>query len=282
MNKDIVVGIDFSDCSINALEHAITIANKAHSDLTMVWANHLDYSKEIFSVEPENLINEVEKRLNQLIEKYSGQMRKNNKIHYYTAKGKVYKVINNAAKEKGSFLIVIGTHGSSGFEEFWIGSNANRIVSSSNLPIITIRSGVDINHQLKTIIMPFDSTKSTRQKLPITSLLAKYFDSEIHIIGLYTSKQDDLRHRINTYVKQAEDYLKENLIRYRTLFLESDNITDTVLDYAQKVEANLISIMTEQETSTYNLWLGPFAVQMVNHSSFPVLSVHSEKYQYIV
>ena len=67
MNKDIVVGIDFSDCSINALEHAITIANKAHSDLTMVWANHLDYSKEIFSVEPENLINEVEKRLNQLI-----------------------------------------------------------------------------------------------------------------------------------------------------------------------------------------------------------------------
>jgi nucleotide-binding universal stress UspA family protein len=282
MNKNIIVGIDFSDCSMNAFEHALTIAEKANADITMVWANHLDYSKEIFSVEPENLIPEVENRFNNIIEKYAGELGKNNKIDYYIGKGKVYKVINNAAKEKGSFLIVVGTHGSSGFEEFWIGSNANRIVSSCELPIITIRGGVDVNRELKTIVMPFDSTKVTHQKLPITSLLAKYFDSEIHIVGLYTSSLEDIRFRIQTYVKQAEVYLEENNIRYRSVFLEADNITDTVLEYAQKVEANLISIMTEQETTTMNLWLGPYAAQMVNHSPIPVLSVHPEKYKYVV
>ena len=279
MSKKIVVGIDFSDCSLNALEHAVIIAQKVGSGLTMVWANHLDYSKEIFSLEPENLQDEVEKRFRELIKKYSRQLPEG-RIDYRIDTGKVYKVICKIANEINAFLIVVGTHGSSGFEEFWIGSNANRIVSASKLPIITIRAGVNSNIELKTIVMPYDSTRVTRQKLPITSLLAKYFDAEIHILGVYTTKIDNIRYRIQNYIVQTESYLKENGIRYRSVFLESENITDTVLEYAKKVDANLISIMTEQETTTANLWLGPFAAQMVNHSPFPVLSVHPEKNVY--
>ncbi len=282
MSKKIVVGVDFSDCSLNALEHAVIIARKAKSGITMVWANHLDYSKEIFSVEPDNLRAEVQSRFDALVKKYSPQLATGAEIDYRMEKGKVYKVICHVAKEVDAFLLVVGTHGSSGFEEFWIGSNANRIVSVSKLPIITIRAGVDSNKNLKTIVMPLDSTKITRQKLPITALLAKYFDAEIHILGVYTSTVDNIRYRIKNYVSQSEIYLKENGIRYRIVYLDAGNITDTVLDYAKKVNANLISIMTEQETTTANLWLGPYAAQMVNHSPIPVLSVHIKSSGYLV
>ena len=282
MSKKIVVGIDFSDCSLNALEHAVIIARKAHAGITMVWANHLDYSKEIFSVEPENIRTEVQKRFDELVKKYRLQLAADCDIDYRMEKGKVYKVICQVVKEVNAFLLVIGTHGSSGFEEFWIGSNANRIVSASKIPIITIRAGVDSNKELKTIVMPLDSTKITRQKLPITALIAKYFDAEIHIVGVYTATADNIRYRVQNYVNQSETYLKENGVRYRSVFLEAGNITDTVLEYAKKVNANLISIMTEQETSTANLWLGPYAAQMVNHSSIPVLSVHTENTGYLV
>ncbi len=282
MSKKIVVGVDFSDCSMNALEHAVIIARKAKAGITMVWANHLDYSKEIFSVEPDHIRAEVQERFVELVKKYSPQLAAGTEIDYRMEKGKVYKVICHVAKEVDAFLLVVGTHGSSGFEEFWIGSNANRIVSASKLPIITIRAGVDSNKNLKTIVMPLDSTKITRQKLPITALLAKYFDAEIHILGVYTSTVDNIRYRIKNYVTQSETYLKENGIRYRTVYLDASNITDTVLDYAKKVNANLISIMTEQETTTANLWIGPYAAQMVNHSSIPVLSVHIESVGYLV
>ena len=50
-----------------------------------------------------------------------------------------------------------------------------------------------------------------------------------------------------------------------------------MISYAQKLDANLISIMTEQETSTANLWMGPYAHQTVNHSPFPVLSIHPQQ-----
>lgn len=272
MNKSIAVGIDFSDCSINALEHAIAIAQKSNSNLTMVWTNNLDYSKEIFSVEPKQLETEVVNRFESLIKQYQDKM-KSLKMDYVIRKGKVYKEICAVAEDIHAFVIVIGTHGSSGFEEFWIGSNANRIVSASKIPVISIRSGINVSSDMRIIVLPFDSTKTTRQKLPITALLAKYFRSEIHILGIFTSSFDDVQYRIRNYVAQAEDYLKENFIPCKSIFLEADNITDATIDYANSVNANLISIMTEQETSTANLWMGPYASQMVNHSPIPVLSV---------
>ena len=279
MSKRIIVGIDFSQCSVNALEHAISIAKRARSNITLVWVNHLDYSKEVFSIEPKQLIKEVKARLKEMTSKYSSHMG-GQTIDFKIRKGKVYKEICDIADELNAFLIIVGTHGSSGFEEFWIGSNANRIVSTSTIPTITIRGGIDIEGDLKRIVMPFDSTKVTRQKMPITALLANYFNSEVHLLGLFTSSSDDIRFRVRNYIKQAEDYLKENNIKYHTKFLDVHNLTEATLNYATSIDANLISIMTEQETSTSNIWLGPYAAQMVNHSPIPVLSVHPDKIKF--
>ncbi len=277
MSKTIVVGIDFSDCSINALEHAVTIARKSKAGVAMVWVNHLDYSKEIFSVEPQNIESEVTKRFDDLVKKYKYHLH-GEKVEFYIRKGKVYKEICTLADEIDAFLVVIGTHGSSGFEEFWIGSNANRMVSNCSKPVLTIRGGIDISTDLKKIVLPLDSTKTTRQKLPITALLAKYFNSEIHIVGLLTSSSEDIRYRVRNYVDQVEQYLTENGIKYKSTVLDSKSITEDTMNYAKEIGANLISIMTEQETTTANLLLGSYSSQMINHSSIPVLSIHASKY----
>jgi len=274
MNKNIVVGIDFSDNSINALEHAISIANKANMSVTMVWVDHIDYSKEIFSVDPAHRLDAVAKRFNELIEKYSDCCEK---LEFVIRKGKVYREICDVAEEQKAKFLVVGTHGLSGFEEFWSGSNANRIVSASHVPVITIRGGVDVGQSLDRIVLPLDSTKVTREKVPVVAELAKYFDSEVHILGLQTTNLQDIRYRIKAYVAQTEDMFKENGIKYKSTFIDSEQITDDTLEYAKSINANLIAIMTEQETTTANLWMGPYAAQMVNHSPFPVLSVKPNK-----
>ncbi len=270
MSKQIVVGIDFSDNSINALEHAVTIAKKANMAITMVWVDHIDYTKEIFSVDPTHRLDAVAKQFNEIINEHKDCCPK---IDFVVRKGKVYREICDVAEELNAFLIVVGTHGLSGFEEFWSGSNANRIVSASDIPVITIRGGVDKSRNLDRIVLPLNSTKVTREKIPITAELAKYFNSEIHILGLQTSSHEDIRFRIKAYVAQAEDFFREHGIKYKSVFIDSDQITDDTLKYAKEIDANLISIMTEQETTTANLWLGPYAAQMVNHSPIPVLSV---------
>jgi nucleotide-binding universal stress UspA family protein len=258
------------------LEHAITIADKAKADILMVWAKKPDNTKDIFSILPENLFEEVKKRFEELIKKYKIGF-KNGKLEYKIREGKIYKEIVKEAEESGAFLIVTGTHGASGFEKFWAGSNANKVVSASKLPVITIRGGIDIDRKLSKIVMPIDSSLETRQKVSFTSILAKLFNAEIYVLAVYTTNIKAVQSRVDRYANQITEHLEEEGIKYHLDSIRTDNLTNATIEYAEKIDANLISIMTEQEKTTANLWLGPYAAQMVNHSPIPVLSIHSKQ-----
>lgn len=275
--SNIIAAVDFSDCSINALEHAVSIANRGLLDLHMVWVNNPSVTKTtIYSDTSSDLIDQIKGQFAKLIEKYKPRLPEN-EIDYVIREGKVYREIIDEAKEMDSICIVMGTHGASGFEQFWIGSNANRLISVAHCPVITLRSGISIKHDLERIVMPLDSTLDTRQKVPFTAYLAKLFDAEIHILKIYSSKVKAIQRTIDEYAEQVVDYLEDEEIPYVVDAVQADNLTVSTIEYAQKVKANLISIMTEQETKMYNLLIGPYAQQMVNTSPFPVLSINPKE-----
>jgi nucleotide-binding universal stress UspA family protein len=277
MKKEIIVAIDFSDCSINAFEHAITIAQRAKADIRLVWVNKATQQRTVALKSPEEALADALQTFEEMVATYESKLGENT-IDYKIREGKVYREIINQAKEDDAFLIVAGTHGSSGFEEFWIGSNAQKIVSASLSPVITIRGGVKIDRNLTKIILPVDSTLETRQKVPFTALIAKYFEAKVYVLSIYTTEIETIRRNVEKYSRQVTEYLEENEIPYELDKIESDNLTDSTIDFALKKDANLISIMTEQEKTTKNLWLGPYAHQMVNHSPVPVLSIHPKEY----
>lgn len=272
----ILSAIDFSDCSINAFLHALSIAQKCKCDLEMIWVNKPDSQKEKY-IEPKvDLAADVKKKLEDLVEKYQPELPEG-KLTYKIRKGKVYKEMAAEAKTQKAMLVVAGTHGASGFEEFWIGSNANRIVSACECPVITIRGGINVKRNLERIVLPIDSTLETRQKATFTGYLAKHHDAEIHVLKLYTSKIKAVRQDVDFYAGQVSRYLDQEKIRYIVTSREADNLSDVMIAYAKEVDANLISIMTDQESTTSNLWMGPYAQQTVNHSPIPVLSIHARE-----
>jgi nucleotide-binding universal stress UspA family protein len=274
--KKILVAIDFSDCSINALEHAITIANQAEAQILMVWVNKPEGTRDIFTEGPETLTSMVNDRFEELIEKYRGEVKR--PMLFKIREGSVYKEIVKESEDPDIGMLVAGTHGSSGFEEFWIGSNAYRIVSAVAKPVLTIRGGVDIGRELKKIVLPIDSSMETRQKVPFTSYMASLFNAEVHILSVYTTKVTAIQTKVDGYSEQVMKHLEEDNIRYQLHNTLTDNVTSGTIEFAESIEANLIAIMTEQEKTTKNLWLGPYAQQMVNHSPIPVLSIHPKEF----
>lgn len=272
--NNILAAIDFSDCSINALEHAISIAQKGNYNIHMVWVNNPTTTKILLeSDQSAEMVKEVESQFKKLSTKYS-RLLPGSKITYCIREGKVYHQVALEAKEKEAMMVVCGTHGTSGFEEFWIGSNANKIVTLSPCPVITIRGGIQISRDLKKIVMPVDSSPETRQKASFTSQIAKLFDAEIFLLAVYTTNIGTIQDNIDSYANQIVRFLDEEKIKCQLESVRADNIANATIEYAEKIEANLISIMTEQETATSNLWLGPYAQQMVNHCPIPVLSIH--------
>lgn len=272
----IIVGVDFSDNSINCLEHALTIAKKAGADLMMVWVNIPSIAKNLLSEKDADINQVVTEKFDDLVRKYQSQLY-NGSITFAIRQGKVYKEIANLAKEKEADLILVGTHGTSGYDPFWIGSNANKLISIAPCPVITIRLGVDINRDLSKIVLPLDDTQETRHKVAITTDIALYFSAEVLVLGLYTSSIDHYRHLVDSYCDQVVKHFVKYGVKHSVHKTEAGNVTKATIEFATKMDANLISIMTEQTTSAMNLWLGPYAQQMVNQSPIPVLSVHPKQ-----
>jgi nucleotide-binding universal stress UspA family protein len=271
--KNIVVPIDFSQDSLNALEHAIIIANKANADITMLhvkkkksfYADKVDFDSK-YSDDDDQYISFFDKIVD------SVKNRLHTFIDYKLREGKTYQEIINLSRFMDAYMIVMGTHGISGFEERWIGSNAYKVVSDAPCPVITMRMDY-LNLGFNTILAPIDHTDETRQKLPILAQFAKMFDAEIIIAGLYESNKDATKEKIRQYMEQAELYLKTNDLKFRTEELSGRNLADMVIEYALSAGVQLIGAMTEQSESSLNLWLGNNAQQLVNHSPIPVMSI---------
>ena len=270
--KEIIVAIDFSKGSMYALDLAIDIANKTDANIMMVWVDNQSESDSIAHPSGSEIRNEAKSHIEKIEEEYQKKLNKG-KLSYKLRKGRVYSEIANQAKYNDADLIIAGTHGTSGFEKMWMGSNAFRIVTYAPCPVITIRYGFNFNKKLEKIILPIDSSMDTRQKVPFTCKIAKYFDAEIHVLGLYTTSLKAIQRKVDTYVDQVEKYLKDNNVKFVINFVTADNTTNSTIEYSQKVNADLIAIMTEQEKTAANFWLGPYAQQMVNNSPIPVLSI---------
>lgn len=273
--KEIIVAIDFSKGSVHALKYAITIANTVEANIQMVWVYKPESVDTVYSKTEDFTKEEVKKRFDEIVKKYSKCLK--GKLEYKIRKGKVYQEIVNQAKYSDAYMIVAGTHGASGFEEFWIGSNAYKIVTSASCPVITVRENFKLKDSFTKIVLPIDSTLESRQKVPFASQLAKSFGAEIHLLAVYSTSIKSIHKLVDSYVKQVEDYLENNKVKFVKHSLEADNVTNTTIEYAKTIDADLIAIMTEQETSAANIWLGTYAQQMVNHSQFPVLSIHPKE-----
>lgn len=270
MNK-IIVGIDFSECSLNALAHAVNIAEKSDLEIVMIWVNKFSEER-VLNRSNDLLVSGANLHFDNLIEKYKPVL--GDRISYVIREGRVYDSINELCKELNPLLVVIGTHGISGFSEKWLGSNAYRMSLMLDVPVIIIRNNIDVAKSLTDILLPIDSTVETRQKLPLTAKLASYFDATIHVLAVHTSTLDDIIARVKNYAKQVVEYLDDKKIKYECDELYSRNLVEDIIEYANKKDINLLSIMDEQETTFKNVFDGSYTLQLVTKSECPVLISH--------
>ncbi len=270
--KKILAAIDFSKGSIHALNYARMLAEKLSANLTMVWVdNECGISLASSTINSE-FRNEAIKNFNDLIAINKKEGLKVS-LEYKLRRGKVYQEVAALSRIIGADLIVAGTHGVTGFEEYWIGSNAYRIVSYAPCPVITVRFDYKIKSDFKNIVLPIDSTSETKQKVPTAISLAQTLGSKIHIVGLHSTTLKSLQKKALSNMEYAVRYCQKNSIECESVEIHSINVTKAAIDFANDVNADLLVIMTEQQGSASNLLLGPQAEQIVNYSPIPVLSV---------
>jgi len=141
--RRILVPIDFSIHSKNALKYAVPLAAKFRASLHLVYVVEptiypadLGFGQVVLPEIEEELSVKGEAELNGMIEKeIGGRVRASARVRT----GKPHQEILSEAREKDVDLIVVATHGHTGVEHMLFGSTAERIVRNAKCPVLTIR-----------------------------------------------------------------------------------------------------------------------------------------------
>ena len=140
--KRILCPIDFSETSEHALRYAIDLASRLGADVRLLHAYQLPtyaLPDGALLARPDfvnELTTELHKQLDELIHRYSG--------HGVSLEGKIveglaFSEVNRVAKDEKADLIVMGTHGRTGMKHLLLGSVAERVVRTAEIPVLTVR-----------------------------------------------------------------------------------------------------------------------------------------------
>jgi nucleotide-binding universal stress UspA family protein len=281
--KKILLPLDFSDASMIAFEHALDFAKKFNSEILLVHVlENSFYIHDIFLpqtkvISRDNLGEIAENKLSELSQRVGNEH--GITVNYEVLQGKVSKEIVNAAKEKNCDLIIMGTHGASGMEEFFIGSNAERVVVNAHCPVLTIQP-FRKNPGFQKILLPIDNSPSSRQKVSHAALLAKEFGSTVMVLGLLSENDEDTVKTFNMKIEQVKEHLKNSNIVHDTKIIHGYDHAEEVIKFSEYNGADLIVMMTEQEEDS-GFFMGVAAQRIVNRSKIPVLSVSPEGFRVV-
>jgi nucleotide-binding universal stress UspA family protein len=274
INK-ILIPYDFSETADLSLEHAVFMAKLLQAEITLLhivetvsFTSAISHAFGGFEKKIETATNEKLEELARSIHLKSGVT-----LNIRSEVGRIYKTICQVAKEVDCDIIVMGTHGASGYQKFSVGTNTSRVVQEAPCPVISVQTHAK-NLGFKRIVVPIDESHESRQKVPFAIELARKYGSHIHIVGLINFNDEDLRRKFKIKVEQVEEWVVQHDLKYDTRYIEGSDLANMTMKAAEEADADLLVIMTEQEPSLTGFLLGTYATKVVNNSKVPVLSVH--------
>ncbi len=248
--KNILVGIDFSNSSMTAMRHAVALALKSDSTLHLVWVKTPGAMKNI--EENEHYLGDIQQKLNEWVELCKKES-PNTPVNSIILEGKVHLAITEYASNLPESIIVMGAHGTSGFEEGYIGNNAYRLINGATVPVLIMRENIQINRDLHKIFVPIDTSFETLQKIKHAIDLAKMFAAQIFLFGVNYPNNAEVRHIINVQLRHAADMCDEANVRYvvEAMNINHNDVCNTILQSASDYDSNIIVIMREENETDF-------------------------------
>ena len=209
--KTIVVATDFSPCSKDALNYAISIAQNTSSRIALLNSffvevadpNMTPYAEDLLYEEKER---EVEDELNELCATITSKTDiHGNRLKYekiYSCTSAVESIINTSSQRKDS-IIVMGAHGNA--KPKLVGGTVLQVIENSLVPVIVVPEGAAFS-KLKYIVYVTDFAAGDCSILKWLSAFAEQFDSEITVIHI------DSFEDIEPYQASISDFIKANQI----------------------------------------------------------------------
>lgn len=275
--NQILIPIDFSDQAIIALDQSYNLARFYNAELTLLYV--IDEGSTMHRIFAKPLEEEnMKKEINAKLEEVGANVTKKHgiKVNTLIAKGHIYDKILEVADMIHAKMIIMGTHGSVGLKKRFIGSNALRVVKEAKCPVVTIK-GKHPREGCKNIVLPIDLTKESREKVNSAIEIGKLYGATIRVVSVLFTLDEFVVNRLTRQMEQVKNFIKKADVKCSAEMIKAikghETLAHAVVDYANKVDADLIMIMTQQELEITPLFIGSTAQGIINNSDIPVMSI---------
>lgn len=261
--KLIVVPWDFTQVAENALAHAAKIGRMIGNDISLLHIVDED-------IKPRQ---EGEKKalLNHIAEENA--VKYNIPVSSFVQKGTIFTTIAEFVNSKDASLVIMGTHGMKGMQKL-TGSWALKVIVKSRVPFIVVQDPPPDQERFRNIVFPVDFRVENKEKMGMAIFMGKYFDSKIHILKTVSTDKSLVR-KTNINMNFAVKYLIQNNIDYEIHEMPHGKLSQHTIEFAQKINADLILIMTTKNITMADYMLGASEQAIIaNSSHIPVCCVN--------
>ncbi len=266
--KKILVPCDFSKPAINAFRFALDIAQQSNGSVHLL--NSIDLTgiqdpvmMPALTLE-QGFIGELKEKaseeLTKIITKYNQE---DIKVTWSIEFGSPARVITEFAEKNSIDLIIMGSHGASGFSEYFVGSNAERIIRHSSVPVLVMKHYY--KGPIKSIVFPnILDTENQEDLITKVKALQAFFKATVHI--LFVNTPINFTSDIVTLARLKE-FVKRNMFKNYTINIHNHIYEDEgIISFTKSIKGNLIAMGTHGRKGISHLLNGSLAEDVANHT----------------
>jgi nucleotide-binding universal stress UspA family protein len=269
--KSIIVPVDFSSQSEYAFQVAASIAKKQNATIYVLHMLELNQAIVSSNIElhPEQMvffIKLAEKRLSEFMDK---PYLKGVKLVPIIKHFKVFSEISEVAQEHSADLIVMGSHGTEGLKEIFVGSNTERVVRNSDIPVLVIKNRIE-DFKPRKMVFACDLKEENINAFHRAESIADIFSAKLKPVYINTPGDDfmatsEIRKKMDAFSRAVDSDLSITI--YNDYSIERG-----VLNYAEESKADVIGIPTHGRKGLSHFFMGSIGEDVANHSEIPVIT----------
>ena len=270
--KKILIPTDFSEQAENALKVAAQLAKKQKAEIYLLHTLELPMQKIDPLSTSQNLpeamyfMQLAHKHFEDLLEKdYLKGLNVHEIVEFYEPFRGVYQV----CKKHDIDLIVMGSSGTNSFKEMLIGSNTEKIVRTSEVPVLVVKKEHPV---FKVNNFVFASNFKDHYKAPYIKAteFAKLFNAKMHLLIVNTAGHfmttHDAKERMLEFAKCADF---EN---FTTNIYNDINVEKGIMSFSQSISADLIGMCTHGRQGLSSFFNGSISEDLLNNAKRPVMT----------
>ncbi|MGE0771274.1 MAG: universal stress protein [Cyclobacteriaceae bacterium] len=270
--KNILVPCDFSDAAMHAFKFAVEIANKSKGQIHLVHVVEIPVMHDTLLMPTLNFEEAFLRETKERAEKDFNKMKakwavKGPKINTQVLFGPMAPTILRLTEEKKADLVVMGTKGASGVQEIFVGSNTEKIVRRSPVPVMAIKKSTKITG-IKNLVFPTTLQMDEEELTMKVKALQDFFNAKLHL--LFVNTPANFKKDLETH-KELDAFAKRFMLKNYTLNVYNDYAEeDGIRNFVDEVKGDIVAMSTHGRRGLNHLMAGSIAEDVVNHLECPI------------